>query len=40
MGQKLDVLTDKLIDFIEQQKIYFVGTATKDSRVNVSPKGM
>lgn len=40
MGQKLEALNDKLTDFIQQQKIYFVGTATKDSRVNVSPKGM
>lgn len=40
MGQKLEALNNKLTDFIQQQKIYFVGTATKDSRVNVSPKGM
>ena len=26
--------------FIEQQKIFFVGTAAKDGRVNISPKGM
>lgn len=40
MGQKLEALNDKLTDFIQQQKIYFVGTATKDSRVSVSPKCM
>ncbi|MGC9385450.1 MAG: pyridoxamine 5'-phosphate oxidase family protein [Hydrogenovibrio sp.] len=40
MGQKLEALNDKLTDFIQQQKIYFVGTATQDSPVNVSPKGM
>ena len=28
------------IQFISQQKIFFVGTATADSRVNISPKGM
>ena len=26
--------------FIEQQKIYFVATATESSRINLSPKGM
>ncbi|UQB41957.1 pyridoxamine 5'-phosphate oxidase family protein [Thiomicrospira microaerophila] len=40
MAQQFNALNDKLTDFIQQQKIYFVGTATKDSRVNVSPKGM
>ncbi len=40
MGQKLEALNDKLTDFIRQQKVYFVGTATQDSRVNLSPKGM
>jgi hypothetical protein len=40
MGQDYPELSDKHIDFIAQQKIFFVGTATADSRVNVSPKGM
>jgi len=40
MGQQYSELTDKLIMFIEEQKIYFVGTATADSRINISPKGM
>ncbi|MEH6457794.1 MAG: pyridoxamine 5'-phosphate oxidase family protein [Cocleimonas sp.] len=40
MGQKYTEISDKLIDFIERQKLFFVGTATKDSRVNISPKGM
>ena len=40
MGQQYSEISDKLKIFIEQQKIYFVGTATTDSRVNVSPKGM
>jgi hypothetical protein len=34
------MLTEKHIRFIAEQKIFFVGTATADSRVNVSPKGM
>jgi len=40
MGQRYPELTDKHIEFIAQQKLFFVGTATADSRVNVSPKGM
>lgn len=33
-------LDDKLIEFVKQQKMYFVATADKDGRINVSPKGM
>ena len=40
MGKQLTGLTDELIDFIHQQKIFFVGTAAESGRVNVSPKGM
>jgi len=40
MGQRYQELSDKHIEFIAQQKLFFVGTATADSRVNVSPKGM
>jgi len=40
MGQRYQELSDKHIEFIAQQKLFFVGTATDDSRVNVSPKGM
>lgn len=40
MGQQYQEISDKTRQFIEQQKIFFVGTATADSRVNVSPKGM
>ena len=40
MGQRYTEISQKLIDFINDQKIYFVGTATADSRVNISPKGM
>ncbi len=40
MGKKLHELTPELIEFIEAQKIYFVGTAMTTGLVNVSPKGM
>lgn len=39
MGQKFNVLEDKHIEFIEQQKIYFVSTAADTGTVNLSPKG-
>jgi hypothetical protein len=40
MGQKFESLSDRLIQFIREQHLFFVGTATDDSRVNISPKGM
>lgn len=40
MGKQYDVLSETLLEFIAAQKVFFVGTATADSRVNVSPKGM
>lgn len=40
MGQKFEALSDRLIEFIQQQHLFFVGTATEHSRVNISPKGM
>lgn len=40
MAKQLDALTEKLTDFIESQKIFFVGTAAAEGRINVSPKGM
>lgn len=40
MGQQFAELSDKHIQFIAEQRIFFVGTATADSRVSVSPKGM
>lgn len=39
MGKKLEHITPELIEFIEKQKIFFVGTAAEEGRVNVSPKG-
>lgn len=40
MGQKYTALTERLTDFIIKQQLFFVATATTDSRVNMSPKGM
>ncbi len=39
MGQQAEALSEEQIAFIASQKLFFVGTATADSRVNVSPKG-
>ena len=40
MAQQYEEISDKHRQFIADQKIFFIGTATSDSRVNVSPKGM
>jgi hypothetical protein len=40
MGKHYEELSDKHTQFIAEQKIFFVGTATADSRINISPKGM
>lgn len=40
MAQRYKELSDSHIDFITRQKMFFVGTATAESRVNISPKGM
>ena len=40
MAKQYSQLTGDLSDFIRRQKIFFVGTAASDGRVNVSPKGM
>jgi len=41
MGKIYDHITDRLSDFIQRQKMFFVATAplTADGHVNVSPKG-
>jgi hypothetical protein len=39
MGKKLNFITTELQEFIEHQKIFFVGTAATQGNVNVSPKG-
>lgn len=33
-------LSDTHVRFITEQKIFFIGTATADSRISVSPKGL
>ena len=40
MGQRYTEISEKLTQFIQQQKLFFVGTAACDGRINVSPKGM
>jgi len=40
MAQRFNSLSDSHIQFIARQKMFFVGTGTADSRINVSPKGM
>lgn len=40
MGQQFTELSQSHIQFIAEQKMFFVGTATETSRVNISPKGM
>ncbi len=40
MAETFHEIPDKLKDFIEQQKLFFVSTAAAEGRVNVSPKGM
>lgn len=39
MAKQFQEVNDVLCRFIEAQKIYFVGTAAVDGRVNISPKG-
>ncbi len=40
MGSFYDVLTDKQIDFIARQHMFFTATAHASGRINCSPKGM
>lgn len=39
MGKQYQSIPTKSQEFIANQKLFFVATATKDSRINVSPKG-
>ncbi|MEX0964522.1 MAG: pyridoxamine 5'-phosphate oxidase family protein [Pseudohongiellaceae bacterium] len=39
MARRYDELNPEHIKFIEQQKLFFVGTAANDGTINVSPKG-
>jgi hypothetical protein len=40
MAKRYTEINDKLQNFIEEQKMFFVATAAPEGRVNVSPKGM
>jgi hypothetical protein len=40
MATQYDHIDDKQRAFIERQHVFFVASATADSRVNVSPKGL
>ena len=40
MAKLYEQISPKLQQFIEDQKIFFVATATADSKINLSPKGM
>jgi len=40
MAKRYDAMSDKHIQFIQNQHIFFVATAGAEGRVNVSPKGM
>ena len=40
MAKRYTEIPGKLKQFIEDQKIFFVGTAAADGRINISPKGM
>jgi len=39
MAKQLDHITSELQGFIKEQKIFFVGTAAAEGKINVSPKG-
>ncbi len=40
MAQRYPQITDRIRRFIEAQQMFFVGTAARTGRVNVSPKGL
>lgn len=40
MAKQLQQLSTQLSDFIKNQKVFFVATAAKEGRINVSPKGL
>ena len=40
MASFKDALNEKDIKFIQEQKMFFVSTAPKDGRINISPKGL
>lgn len=40
MGKQFSNITEKQKEFMCKQKVFFVSTASNDSRINISPKGM
>lgn len=42
MGKLYEELTPNLVEFISEQKLFFVGTAPlgQEGHINISPKGM
>ncbi len=40
MGEKYTAINDRHSDFIARQQMFFVATATHESRINLSPKGL
>ncbi len=40
MGKQFNKISTALTNFIEAQKLFFVGTARREGTVNISPKGM
>lgn len=40
MGKRFSEISPENQTFIRQQKMFFVGTAAQEGRVNISPKGM
>lgn len=40
MGKRFNEIPERQIEFIQKQKLFFVGSAASDGRVNISPKGM
>ncbi|VAW87872.1 hypothetical protein MNBD_GAMMA18-751 [hydrothermal vent metagenome] len=40
MGKQFNRISDDLMEFISNQRMYFVGTAGDSGKVNISPKGM
>ncbi len=40
MSKIFTELSDKLSDFIQGQKMFFVGTAANEGNINISPKGI
>ncbi len=39
MSEQFSVLSDELSQFIQAQYVFFVATAARDGRINLSPKG-